>query len=210
MRRTNAGLALTGSLLLLGTGVARADCAAEFADINRVSAMAGSYEIATTISITPPKTMDQSGQTAQSMHVMQVLPPLSFRVRTRSAEIVVIGDDRGWINGGGPWVEVSKEKLADLLEEAPFSGYFVTKDQRDLACQGVQNVDGKSYLTFVYAAVVNVRTKSPQTTQITAYFDPATRLPVGGQTLVEILGARIQAEMIYKFDPSIRIEPPSP
>jgi len=210
MRHTNAGLALAGSLLLMGTGVARADCAAEFADINRVTLTAGPYEIATTISITPPRTMDQSGQVAQSMHVTQILPPRSFRVRTRSAEIIVTGDDKGWVNAGGPWLEMSKEKLADLLEEAPFNGYFVTKDQHDLECQGVQNVDGKSYLTFVYAAVVNVRTKSPQTTQITAYFDPATRLPVGGQTLVEVLGARIQAEMIYKFDPSIRIELPSP
>jgi hypothetical protein len=210
MLRTSIELVLAGSMVLASATIARADCAAEFGDINRIKAAAGPYEIATTLSIAYPSGTHQGNQAAQSVHAIQVVPPQSFRIRTRSAEVVVIGNGKGWANAGGPWVEVTKEKMADLLDDAPLSGYFAIKGQSDLECQGVQNIDGMPYLTFVYSIGGAANPRGPQTTRITAYFDPVTRLPIGGQSLADIMGTRMHAEMVYKFDPSIRIDPPSP
>lgn len=210
MLRTSIELVLAGSMVLASVTLARADCAAEFGDVNRIKPAAGPYEIATTLSITYPSDTHQGSQAAQAVHAIQVVPPQSFRIRTRSAEVVVIGKGRGWASAGGPWVEVTKEKMADLLEDAPLSGYFAVKGQSDLQCQGVQTIDGISYLTFVYSIGAAGNARRPQTTRITAYFDPVTRLPVGGQSLADVMGARMHAEMVYRFDPSIRIDPPSP
>ncbi|MBN9515731.1 MAG: hypothetical protein J0H97_20170 [Alphaproteobacteria bacterium] len=210
MLHTSTELVLAGSMVLLSVAVARADCAGEFGDINRIKSTAGPYEIATTLSITYPSGTHQGSQTAQAVHAVQVVPPQSFRIRTRSAEVVVIGNGKGWASGGGPWVEVTKEKMADLLEDAPLSGYFAIKGQSDLQCQGVQNIDGMPYLTFVYTIAGAANARGPQTTRITAYFDPVTRLPIGGQSLTDVMGARMHAEMVYRFDPSIKIDPPNP
>ncbi len=210
MLRTSIELVLAGSMVLASVAITRADCAAEFGDINRIKSTAGPYEIATTLSITYPSGTHPGSQTAQAVHAVQVVPPHSFRIRTRSAEVVVIGNGRGWANAGGPWVEVTKEKMADLLEDAPLSGYFAIKGQSDLQCQGVQNIDGMPYLTFAYTIAAAANARGQQTTQIIAYFDPMTRLPIGGQTLTDIMGTRMHAEMVFKFDPSIRIDPPSP
>lgn len=210
MLRTGIELVLAGGMVLASVVAARADCAGEFGDINRIKLAAGPYEIATTLSITYPSGTHQGSQVAQAIHAIQVVPPQSFRIRTRSAEVVVIGDGKGWANAGGPWVEVTKEKMADLLGDAPLSGYFAVKGQSDLQCQGVQNIDGLPYLTFVYSIGAATSGRGPQTTRITAYFDPVTRLPVGGQSLADIMGTKMHAEMVYKFDPSIRIDPPDP
>lgn len=210
MLRTGIELVLAGGMVLASVAIARADCAAEFGDINRIKLVAGPYEIGTTLSITYPSGTHQGSQTAQAVQSIQVVPPQSFRIRTRSAEVVVIGNGKGWANAGGPWVEVNKEKMGDLLEDAPLGGYFAVKGQSDLRCQGVQNIDGMPYLTFVYSIGAATNARGPQTTRITAYFDPVTRLPVGGQSLADIMGTKMHAEMIYKFDPSIRIDPPSP
>lgn len=210
MLRTSIELVLAGSMALGSAAIARADCAAEFGDANRIKPAAGPYEIATTLSITYPSDTHRGSQAAQAVHAIQVVPPQSFRIRTRSAEVVVIGDGKGWANAGGPWVEVSKEKMAGLLEDAPLSGYFAIKGQSDLQCQGVQNIDGLPYLTFVYSIGAAGNARGSQTTRITAYFDPVTHLPIGGQSLSDVMGTRVHAEMIYRFDPSIRIDPPSP
>ena len=207
---TSIDLVLATSMVLASVAIARADCAAEFGDVNRIKPTAGPYEIATTLSITYPGDTHRGGEAAQAVQAIQVVPPQSFRIRTRSAEVVVLGNGKGWANAGGPWVEVTKEKMADLLEDAPLSGYFAIKGQSDLQCQGVKNIDGMTYLTFVYSIGSTGTARGPQTTRITAYFDPVTRLPVGGQSLADVMGARMHAEMIYRFDPSIRIAPPSP
>lgn len=199
------------SLLVMGTGAAWADCAADFAEINQVKPGAGPYEVNTRMSITPPAYAGKTSPPAESNVLTHVVPPKSFRVRTRSAEVVIVSEgeaSRGWVKIGDVWNDVPKAKLPDLLADAPTGSYFITKAMGNLRCEGTKTVGGTPYLTFVYDSVTNPGAESPQSLQVTAYFDPATRRPAAGQIEGTVVGARIHSEMTYTFDPSIKIEPP--
>lgn len=206
-----AGLAWACGLLLTSPGIAQADCAADFADINHVKPGAGAYEVETRMSITLPVMAGKTSPPAESNVVTQVVPPKSFRVQTRSAEVVIVSEgeaSKGWVKTGDIWNDVPREKLPDLLADAPTSSYFVTKGMANLRCDGTKTVDGKTYLTFVYDSVTNPGAQNPQSLQVTAYFDPATRRPAAGQVDGAVVGAQIHSTMTYRFDASIRIEPP--
>jgi hypothetical protein len=205
------GLAYACGLLLMSTGIAQADCAADFTEINHVKPGAGSYEVESRMSITLPAISGKTSPPAESNIVTQVVPPKSFRVQTRSAEVVIVSEgeaSRGWVKTGDIWNDVPKEKLPDLLADAPTGSYFITKGMANLRCEGTTTVEGKSYLTFIYDSVTNPGAQTPQSLQVTAYFDPATRRPAAGQIDGAVVGARIRSTMTYRFDPSIRIEPP--
>ena len=198
-------------LLLMGTGVAWADCAADFAEINQVKPGAGPYEVDTRMVITPPVIAGKTSPPAESNVLTHVVPPKSFRVRTRSAEVVIVSEgegSRGWVKIGDVWNDVPKAKLPDLLADAPTGSYFITKAMGNLRCEGTKTVGATSYLTFVYDSVTNPGTENPQSLQVTAYFDPTTRRPAAGQIDGIVVGARIHSEMTYRFDSSIKIEPP--
>lgn len=199
-------------LLLMGTGVAWADCAADFAEINQVKAGAGPYEVASKMSITPPVIAGKTSPPAESNVVTQVAPPNSFRVRTRSAEVVILNEgeaSKGWVRTDDAWNEVPKAKLPDLLADAPTASYFITRGMSNLRCEGTTTVGGTSYLTFVYDSATNSGVQNPHFLQVTAYFDPATRRPAAGRIEGTVVGAGIHSELTYKFDPSIKIEPPA-
>lgn len=207
------GAWLTGAcgLLLMSAGVARADCAADFAAINQVKAEAGPYEVDTRMSITPPAYAGKTSPPAESNVLTQVVPPKSFRVRTRSAEVVIVSEgeaSKGWVKSGDTWNEVPRGKLPDLMADSPTGSYFVTRGMGNLSCEGTRTVGDTSYLTFVYDSVTNPGTQNPQSLRVTAYFDPVTRRPAAGQVDGTVMEARIYSEMTYRFDASIKIEPP--
>lgn len=199
-------------LLLMGIGVARADCSADFAEINQVKPGAGPYEVASKMSITLPVIAGKTSPPAESNVVTQVAPPNSFRVRTRSAEVVILSEgeaSKGWVRTDDAWYEVPKAKLPDLLADAPTASYFITRGMSNLRCEGTTTVGGTSYLTFVYDSATHSGAQNPHFLQVTAYFDPASRHPAAGLIEGEVVGARIRSELTYKFDPSIKIEPPA-
>lgn len=183
---------------------ARADCLSDFNAINRINAGAGPYEISGRIFIAPTGTAFPDAP--QTVTTVQVMPPKSFRIRMRAVDIVVTDTMKGWVkNAGASWAPVPADKLADLLKDAPSKSYFAANGLADLQCRGVLSIEDKPYLTFTYSAVINGRKAV-----VTAHFDPASRRPVAGESIVDVGGTKARTAMSYRFDRAIRVTPPVP
>lgn len=191
-------------LVMAGVATARADCLSDFNEVNRINAGAGPYEISGRIFIAPTAAaFPDSPQTVTTVHVA---PPKSFRIKMRAVDIIVTDNTKGWVkNAGASWAPVPPDKLADLHRDAPSKSYFPANGLADLQCRGMQVIDGKSYLTFTYNAVINGRKAA-----VTAYFDPGSRRPVAGENIVDVGGTKARTATRYAFDRAIRIAPPAP
>ncbi len=195
---------IASSLVVAGIAAAHADCLSDFNEVNRINAGAGPYEIGGRIFIAPTATAFPDAP--QTVTTVQVVPPKSFRIRMRAVDIIVTDTTKGWVkNAGASWVAVPPDKLAGLLKDAPVKSYFAADGLADLQCRGVQAVEGKSYLTFTYNAVINGRKAA-----MTAYFDPGSRHPAAGESIVDVGGTKARTATRYTFDRTIRIAPPAP
>lgn len=193
-----------GCLVMASAAAARADCLSDFNGINKINAGAGPYEISGRIFIAP--TASAFPEAPQTITTVQVAPPTAFRIRMRAVEIIVTGNTKGWVkNAGASWVAVPPDKLPELMKEAPSKGYFAANGLADLQCRGIQLVEGKPRLTFTYNAMIN-----GQKAMVTAYFDPDSRRPEAGESVIDAGGTKARTAMSYRFDRAIRIAPPAP
>ncbi|TXL82365.1 hypothetical protein FHP25_01320 [Vineibacter terrae] len=197
-------LIVAGCLVMASVAGARADCLSDFSNVNKINASAGPYEISGRVFIAPTATA--TPETPQTITTVQVAPPTSFRVRMRAVDIIVTGNTKGWIkSAGASWVAIPPDKLPELMKDAPLQGYFAAGGLSDLQCRGIQVVDGKPRLTFTYNAVIGGRKA-----MVSAYFDPDSRRPVAGESVIDTGGTKARTVTSYTFDRAIRIAPPAP
>lgn len=186
----------------LSTSPASAGCQEEFEDLNAAQTRAGAYEITGDVVIEDRK----ADRVRKSRVVTQFDSHGSVRMTgvnlLTQPDFVIVGE-AGWIDDKGQWVPMAAADVAASRARLTESGFFYADNASDFECLGLQSFDDKTYLTFRF-----VQNTQSYKTQITAYFDPVSRLPVAGQTALET-GRLISTSMMrYRFDPTIHIEAP--
>ncbi len=118
------------------------------------------------------------------------------------ADFILIGQD-GWTFSAGQWTPMPAAQRKLALDGVLADRYVYDRDSRDFECPGEAVFEGKPHESFVFS-----QTLGALETRVTAWFDPATRLPVAVVSNAELNGYKVVATTRYRFDPAIRVEVP--
>jgi len=180
---------------LLGATTARADCAADFATIMRHAREVGPFRVEG----------DSSVGALRMATVTEVVPPDAARMSISTAQdkqqAIVIGDE-AWGNVKGFWLPLDQNTVRQIKGEAQ-AGILFSDNAQNVRCLGEKIVDGTTYLAFGFdAAIGNF------TVPMTAYVDPASRLPVKAEGSTPSGSDTARFSAIYKLVPDLKIAPP--
>lgn len=195
-----AGL-ITG-VAALSTIPARADCKEDFENLNAVRAQAGPFEVASDVVIENRKADRERRSSLVTQFDAAGLVRMTGSNLLTQPDFVIVGDE-GWVADGGHWVPMPAADVAAARARLTAGGYFYADNASDLECLGLKPFEDRSYLAYSY-----VQHTRGYATRVTAYFDPGSRLPVAGVTVLETGQLLSTTVMRYRFDPAIRIEAP--
>ena len=201
--------AITILACLAAGSPAAADCLSDFKALNAVKAEAGPFRVEMRVSVVPPEASGQKPEPVPVSTIITLVVPMASYHMTKTGkgqpvDLVVIDRQRAWSKQPGGWKPVEAEKMPDLTGAWPTAEYVATAKLFGLQCLGEQPYKGKPALAFGFDT-------APQNSasHITAYFDPATRLPVGSEVVTEA-GAKAIVDATYVFDKAISVSAPVP
>lgn len=194
------------AVLVVGAPAA-ADCLADFQAINAVRAEAGPFRVEMRVSFVPPALADkQPDPVPVTTITTPVVPPGSYRM-TKTGEgspvdVIVLDGRQAWRRQGERWEPLGGDTLPGLTGSWPLAEYVASANLAKLQCLGEQFHGDRPALAFGFDTAAGTTM-----THVTAYFDPATRLPAGSRIVTEA-GARAIVETSYVFDTTIDIAAP--
>lgn len=212
--RTSTGesmkqVAITVLACLAAGSPAAADCLSDFKALNAVKAEAGPFRIEMQVSVVPPAASGQKPEPVPVNTITTLVLPLgSYRMtktgKGQPIDLVVIDRQKAWSKQPDGWKPVEAEKMPDLTGAWPTAEYVATVKLFNLQCLGEQPYKDKPALAFGFDT-------APQNnaSHVTAYFDPATRLPLGSEVVTEA-GPKAIVDAVYVFDSTISVSTPVP
>jgi hypothetical protein len=194
--------------ILLMTAAAHADCAAEFADTNKVKVAAGPYRFKfinqTVIELDGKK---YPGKTTTLTY--EFAPPAAIHLNEPSllgdTESIYIGTE-GWTKEDGAWKSIPAPDVKDLIKDGLYGSYFNANGHTDLVCHGETVLNGRKVRSYSYTLPLADVVPHPLAT--TVYFSAENGLPQGGTIDNAVLKSSTHTDIVVEFDPSIRIKRP--
>ncbi|MBR8652365.1 hypothetical protein KDH83_03470 [Achromobacter sp. Marseille-Q0513] len=190
---------------------ALADCAQDFARDNAYKPHAGAHRMHERK--LPLSLLD--GQWVPTLKqeiintISEVVPPNATRITSDGLfgpiGLVVIGD-RGWIraNGDAAWEPLNAAESKEILDGA-FTSYLSFNRMSDLSCTRAEH-NGRPARVYHYKMPSELQIGSHS--EITAYFDDQTGLPVHVEVEDGNPRQRAKSTVSIAFDSAIAIQPP--
>lgn len=193
---------LGGLLAVLGAEAGRADCLADFNAINSQRRDTARYALEVSADVLSPEGSVVKHMASSSLFDLTDGLRMKTSGLNTQADFILIGDE-GWTLAAGQWTPMPAEQRTLALQGVIADRYVYDRDARDFECPGEAAFEGKPHERFVFNQTVGVLES-----RVTAWFDPATRLPVAVVSNAEVNGYKVVATTRYRFDPAIRVEVP--
>lgn len=193
---------LAGVLSLFGSSSLAADCRLHFDGVNKHRSDFLRYEMNVAADVIAPDGSVAKHMTSSSQFDMADGLRMKTSGLNTQSDFVII-HDKGWNLTNGSWTPMPAEQLKLALEGVAADRYVYDKDTADFECPGKQEFEAKSHESFVFKQTVGTLE-----TRVVAYFDGASGLPAATIANAEVSGYKVVITTRYRFDPSVRVEPP--
>jgi hypothetical protein len=179
-----------------------ADCLADFNAINSQRRDTARYAMEVSADVLSPEDSVVKHMASSSLFDLTDGVRMKTSGLNTQADFILIGEE-GWTLAAGQWTPMPAEQVKLALEGVVANRYVYDRDARDFECPGEAGFEGKPHESFVFNQTVGALEN-----RVTAWFDPATRLPVAVVSNAEVNGYKVVATTRYRFDPAIRVEIP--
>jgi hypothetical protein len=202
MRRLPVAVALAA--LLVTPGLARADCAADFAAVMQAYREAGPRRVETELSFTSNKLAESSTRTSIARIVLPDALELHIEDsngRGRSDAILVGG--KGFTKVNGVWTALPDDAVSELHLLFLADG-FMGEEPRNVQCLGSRKLGHKAMTVYGFEIP-----GLPKPMVVTFYVDPATKRPMHATGLSAIQSGGEDMKVSYTYDPKISVQAPN-
>ena len=201
---------LIASALMLAAGMARADCAADFARDNQYKPAAGPYRWTSVVEVFAKKNGSLEPVRTEKSST-EFAPPLSMHGKvataTNSAEMILVEGKRAWMRQGaqgklGEWKPMAKADFKGIVDKG-FGTYLGLEDASKVRCLGEHAIDGKPFRVYVFEDTGDLGYRKSE-----AYFDAQTGLLTRANIQMETKDGITRTDGTIVHDRSISITPP--
>ena len=181
------------------------DCAARFAQDNRVKPEAGAYRMSAETQ-THKELDGQRSPTPSGSYVYEVVPPSALRIHfdlpSLQTEMVAIDDKNGWHKqSDGDWKPLSGAAWTGIAHT--LHHYMAATRVSALECD-TETVAGQSLRSYRY----DLHTGGDTVLHVSVRFDAKTGLPVRASTTHQLEQFSNHTAIRFNFDRSIQVKRP--